>query len=65
MINIDAICLYSIFIELEWMLAEAGAVKTDLEEDPRKKNKVHDVMTSSLQQMNAKDSDSDDDDDDE
>lgn len=47
------------------MLAEAGAVKTDLEEDPRKKNKVHDVMTSSLQQMNAKDSDSDDDDDDE
>lgn len=49
--------------ELEWMLAEAGAVKTDLEEDPRKKNKVHDVMTSSLQQMNAKDSDSDDDDD--
>ncbi|XP_027044108.1 phosducin-like protein 3 [Pocillopora damicornis] len=51
--------------ELEWMLAEAGAVKTDLEEDPRKKNKVHDVMTSSLQQMNAKDSDSDDDDDDE
>ena len=54
---------HSIFIELEWMLAEAGAVKTDLEEDPRKKNKIHDVMTSSLRQMNNKDSDSEDDDD--
>ena len=46
------------------MLAEVGAVKTDLEEDPRKKNKIHDVMTSSLRQANARDSDSDDDDDD-
>lgn len=50
--------------ELEWMLSEAGAVKTDLEEDPRKKNKIHDVMTSSLRQGNVKDSDSDDDDED-
>ncbi|KAL9963020.1 hypothetical protein ACROYT_G032181 [Oculina patagonica] len=49
--------------ELEWMLAEVGAVKTDLEEDPRKKNKIHDVMTSSLRQANTRDSDSDDDDD--
>ena len=50
--------------ELEWMLSEAGAVKTDLEENPRKKNKIHDVMTSSLRQANVKDSDSDDDNDD-
>lgn len=45
------------------MLAEVGSVKTDLEEDPRKKNKIHDVMTSSLRQANTRDSDSDDDDD--
>ena len=44
------------------MLAEAGAVKTDLEEDPRKKNRIHDVMTSSLRQAYVKDSDSEDDD---
>ena len=49
-------------IELEWMLAEAGAVKTDLEEDPRKKNKIHDVMASSLRQADTRDSDSDEDD---
>lgn len=51
------------FTELEWMLSEAGAVKTELEEDPRKKNKIHDVMTSSLWQTNMRDSDSEDDDD--
>ncbi|EDO36673.1 predicted protein [Nematostella vectensis] len=45
---------------LEWMLAEANAVVTDLEEDPRKKNAIHDVMTSSLRGR-AHDSDSDDD----
>lgn len=48
--------------ELEWMLAEAGAVKTELDEDPRKKNKIYDVMASSLQQTNLRDSDSEDDD---
>ena len=53
-----------VIAELEWMLSEAGAVKTDLEENPRKKNKIHDVMTSSLRQANVKDSDSDDDNDD-
>ena len=52
-----------VIAELEWMLSEAGAVKTDLEENPRKKNKIHDVMTSSLRQANVKDSDSDSDDD--
>ena len=51
-----------LFIELEWMLAEAGAVKTELTEDPRKKNKIHDVMESSLRQTYTSDSDSDEDD---
>lgn len=54
--------LLFLFIELEWMLAEAGAVKTELTEDPRKKNKIHDVMESSLRQTYARDSDSDEDD---
>lgn len=49
--------------ELEWMLAEAGAVKTELEDDPRKKHKIQDFMTSSLQQAVSRDSDSDVDDD--
>jgi len=52
----------SFFIELEWMLAEAGAVKTELTEDPRKKHKIHDVMESSLRQTYTRDSDSDEDD---
>ncbi|XP_031552911.1 phosducin-like protein 3 [Actinia tenebrosa] len=47
---------------LEWMLSEAGAVVTDLEEDPRKKHKIHDVMTSAIRQR-PMDSDDDDDDD--
>lgn len=50
--------------ELEWMLAEAGAVKTELENDPRKKHKIHDVMTSSLRQATVRNTDEDDDDDD-
>ncbi|KXJ16217.1 phosducin-like protein 3 [Exaiptasia diaphana] len=49
--------------ELEWMLSEVGAVVTDLEEDPRKKNKIHDVMESSIRQK-PRDSDDDDSDDD-
>lgn len=44
------------------MLSEAGAVVTDLEEDPRKKHQIHDVMTSSIRQRPL-DSDDDDDDD--
>ena len=51
------------FTELEWMLSEAGAVKSELQEDPRKKNKIHDVMASSLRQANMRDSDSEGDDD--
>lgn len=51
------------FSELEWMLAEAGAVKTELEDDPRKKHKIQDFMTSSLRQAVSRDSDSDVDDD--
>lgn len=30
------------------MLSEKGAVTTELEEDPRKKRKIRDVMTSAL-----------------
>lgn len=36
--------------ELEWMLSEKGAVKTNLEEDPRKKRAVKDMMSSALKQ---------------
>ena len=32
------------------MLSEVGAVVTDLEEDPRKKHQIHDVMTSAIRQ---------------
>uniref|UniRef100_A0ABM5GL65 Phosducin-like protein 2 n=1 Tax=Pogona vitticeps TaxID=103695 RepID=A0ABM5GL65_9SAUR len=39
--------------ELEWKLAELGAVKTDLEENPKKK--VVDMMTSSLRHMSMND----------
>ena len=46
--------------ELEWMLAEAGAVKTDLEENPRKA--VNDVLSSTLKNSNYSNDDSDDDD---
>ena len=38
------------------MLSEVGAVQTDLEEDPRKKRQIKDVMTMAL-----KDSDDEDD----
>merc|ERR1711976_39200 len=36
--------------ELEWMLSQAGAVKSDLEENPRKE--VQDVMTSAIRNAN-------------
>ena len=47
------------------MLADAGAVKTDLEDDPRQKNKIRDIISSSLWQGNQRKrtSDSDDEDD--
>ena len=61
-LEVSLLILLFLFIELEWMLAEAGAVKTELTEDPRKKNKIHDVMESSLRQTYTRDSDSDEDD---
>ena len=48
--------------ELEWMLAEKGAVKTELEEDPRKKHQIRDVMTAAVRgYVDAEDSDDDSD----
>lgn len=44
--------------DLEWMLAQVGAVKSDLEEKPRPQ--IQDVMTSAIRQSNINE-DSDDD----
>lgn len=44
------------------MLAEIGAVTTELDEDPRRKHQIHDVMTASLRHRDVDDSDDDDDD---
>lgn len=43
------------------MLSEKGAVKTDLEEDPRKKREIRDVMTMAVRggYIDAEDSDDD------
>ena len=47
--------------ELEWKLSEIGAVKTDLESDPRKKKeRVKDVMTMSVRGQYRDPDDSDD-----
>ena len=45
------------------MLAEKGAVKTELEEDPRKKHQIRDVMTAAVRAgyVDAEDSDDDSD----
>ena len=45
--------------ELEWLLSEKGAVKTSLEEDPRKKRQVRDVMSEAVKwsYKDAEDSD--------
>lgn len=48
-------------IELEWMLSEKGALKTSLEEDPRKDRKVRDVLTIGVRQRHRDAEDSDDD----
>ena len=50
-----------IHAELEWMLSEKGAVKTDLEEDPRKKREIRDVMSMAVRggYIDAEDSDDD------
>ena len=47
--------------ELEWKLSEIGAVKTDLERDPRKKKeRVKDIMTMSVRGQYQDPDDSDD-----
>ncbi|UYV65047.1 PDCL3 [Cordylochernes scorpioides] len=48
--------------ELEWIIAQTGAIKTDLEEDPRPK--ILDHMEASLSRRIRRNSDSDDDDND-
>ena len=47
--------------ELEWLLSEKGAVKTSLEDDPRKERKVRDVLTIGVKQRHRDAEDSDDD----
>ena len=49
--------------ELEWRLSESGAVKTDLEENPKKQ--IEDKLMSSIRSSlpTHKDSDSEDEDD--
>jgi len=47
--------------ELEWMLSEKGAVKSQLEEDPRKKRQIRDVMSVAVRQTYHDPEDSDDD----
>lgn len=42
-------------------MSEKGAVKTSLEEDPRKKRKVRDVMSEAIRQNYRDAEDSDDD----
>ena len=49
--------------DLEWILSESRAIKTELEEDPRKRRQIKDVMTSSLRSGGQYNPDDDDDDD--
>lgn len=55
------ITCFIIYPELEWRLSEFGAVKTDLEENPRKQ--IEDKLMSSIKNSlpTRKDSDSEDD----
>ena len=46
--------------ELEWMLSEKGAMKTSLEEDPKEKRKVRDVMSEAVKWSYRDAEDSDD-----
>lgn len=57
-------CLICFTSELEWRLSETGAVKTDLEENPRKQ--IEDKLMSSIRSSipTRKDSDSEDEEDD-
>ena len=50
------------FVDLEWILSESGAIKTELEKDPRKRREIQDVMTSSLRSGGQYNQDDDDDD---
>ena len=43
------------------MLSQQGALKSTLEEDPRKKREVRDVLNAKLKQRYADDSDDDSD----
>jgi thiamine phosphate synthase YjbQ (UPF0047 family) len=45
------------------MLSESGAIFSTLEEDPRKRRQIKDVMTSSLRSGGQYNHDDDDDDD--
>lgn len=47
-------------LELEWMLSEKGVLKTDLEEDPRKKHQIRDVMSAAMRSGYIDPEDSDD-----
>ena len=49
------------FTDLEWILSESGAIKTELEKDPRKRREIRDVMTSSLRSGGQCNQDDDDD----
>ena len=56
-------CLFALTFslsELEWMLSEKGVLKTDLEEDPRKKREIRDVMSAALRSGYVDPEDSDD-----
>ena len=51
----------SLHSELEWMLSEKGVLKTDLEENPRKKHQIRDVMSAAVKSGYVDPEDSDDD----
>ena len=62
-ICIDYTSLLLFFTDLEWILSESGAIKTELEKDPRKRREIRDVLTSSLRSSGQCNQDDDDDDD--
>ena len=47
-------------LDLEWMLAERGAIITELESDPRKEREIRDVMKIGLAEATRNLSDDDD-----
>lgn len=50
-------------LRFRMVLSESRAIKTELEEDPRKRRQIKDVMTSSLRSGGQYNPDDDDDDD--